>query len=163
MPEQPIKVQQQFTVPAPIESVWSFLRDVNSFASCIPDVQQVEAVDERTFNAVVKVHILTMKAEFQVTATIVEETPPTHLVSELRGADAEHGGTIALRNVLDLRSLPGGETEVSYVVDGTLSGTLAALGGGMAVKLKAMQMGKAFAAEVRRRVVMVNGRGIFPP
>jgi carbon monoxide dehydrogenase subunit G len=152
MPEQPIKVHHQFTVPAPLESVWAFLRDVNSFASCIPDVQRVQAMDERTFSAVVKVQILTMKAQFQVTATIVEETPPTHLVSELRGEDAERGGTISLRNVLDLRSLPTGETEVSYVVDGKLSGKLAALGGGMAVKLKSMQMGKEFAAEVKRRI-----------
>ncbi len=152
MPEQPIKVHQQFTVPAPIEAVWSFLRDVNSFASCIPDVQLVQAIDERTFNAVVKVQILTMKAQFQISATIVEETPPVHLVSELRGEDAEHGGTISMRNVLDLRSLPTGETEVSYVVDGKLSGKLAALGGGMAVKLKSMQMGKEFAAAVRRRI-----------
>jgi carbon monoxide dehydrogenase subunit G len=152
MPEQPIKVHQQFTVPAPIESVWLFLRDVDFFASCIPDVQRVQAVDERTFSAVVKVQILTMKTQFQVTATIVEETPPTHLVSELRGEDAERGGTISMRNVLDLRSLPTGETEVSYVVEGTLSGKLAALGGGMAVKLKSMQMGKEFAAAVKRRI-----------
>ena len=153
MPEQPIKVQQQFTVPAPIEAVWAFLRDVNAFASCIPDVQLVQAMDERTFSAVVKVQILTMKVQFQISATIVEETPPTHLVSELRGEDAERGGTIAMRNVLDLRSLPSGETEVSYVVDGKLSGKLATLGGGMAVKLKSMQMGKAFAAEVKRRLI----------
>ncbi len=152
MPEQAIKVQQQFTVPAPIGKVWAFLRDVNSFASCIPDVTEIKAIDDRTFSAVVSVRILTMKAQFNVTATIVEETPPIHLVSQLRGEDPERGGTIAMSNVVDLRSLPSGETEVSYVVDGKLTGKLAALGGGLAVKLKSMQMGKEFAAEVRRRV-----------
>ncbi|MBI4532033.1 MAG: SRPBCC family protein [Candidatus Latescibacteria bacterium] len=153
---QPIKIAQTFTVHPPLETVWGFLRDPESFASCIPGVERVEAIDERTFKATVTVKIMLVTARFRIVVRITEEQPPLSLVSTIDGDDEKTRSGLEMTNTLTLRSFVSGGThegtEVAYQIDARLSGKLAALGGGIAVKLKASQMGREFAQEVRRRV-----------
>jgi carbon monoxide dehydrogenase subunit G len=153
---QPIKIAQTFTVHAPLETVWGFLRNPESFASCIPGVERVEAIDERTFRAMVTVKITLVTARFRIVVMIKEEHPPHSLVSTIEGDDEKTRSGLAMTNTLTLASSPdretSGATEVAYQIDAKLSGTLAALGGGMAVKLKALQMGREFAQNVKLSV-----------
>jgi carbon monoxide dehydrogenase subunit G len=152
MTTQPITIRQKFTVNVPIETVWGFLRDPELFTSCIPGVEQIEAIDERTFRAMVTVKITLVTARFRITVEITEEQPPACLMSMIRGDDEKTKSGLEMMNTLTLTPSINGETEVAYRIDAKLSGKLAALGGGIAVKLKAAQMGREFAQEVKRNL-----------
>ena len=155
MTTQPVLVERSFVVEAPGDRVWSFLRDPASFSSCIPGVSDVQALDDGTFKATVEAKVSILTARFAMSVRIVDEDPPKRLVAEMAGADEKTGSRLETRNEVDLREGEGETTEVAFRIDARLSGKLAALGGGMAVKLKSRQMAKAFAAEVKTRIESV--------
>lgn len=152
MKVQHIKVQQRFDVQAPVQTVWDFLRDASTFSLCVPGIEQIEVFDEKNFGAVIKVKIALISARFKIALTVTEEEPPTHLVSVVKGEDNGNGTAVEMKSFVDLEPSADGGTTVSYSTDTALSGKLAALGGGIAVKLKAVQLGKEFAREVKKRV-----------
>ncbi len=152
MTTQPVSVERSFDIDAPRDRVWSFMRDPASFSSCIPGVSDVEALDDGTFRATVVAKVSILTACFPMSVRIMEEDPPRHLVAEMSGTDAKTGTHLETRNEVDLREGDGGRTEVAFRIDAKLSGKLAALGGGMAVKLKSRQVAKAFALEVKAKI-----------
>ena len=156
MTTQPVLVERSFEVDAPRDRVWAFMRDPASFSSCIPGVSDVEALSDGTFSAVVGVKVSILTARFAVSVRIVEEDSPRHLVAEMSGTDAKTGTRLETRNEVHLRQGDDGITEVAFRIDARLSGKLAALGGGMAVKLKSRQMAKTFAKEVKARIETTN-------
>ena len=144
-------MERTFRVIAPPDRVWGFLRDPASFSSCIPGVSDVEALEDGTFRATVAVTIALLTARFGMGVRIVEERAPYHLVAEMSGDDGQTGTRLETRNTVDLEAVDG-ETEVAFRIDARLSGKLAALDGGIAVKLKSRRMAREFAEEVKRRV-----------
>lgn len=152
MTTQPVSVERRFDVDAPRDRVWSFMRDPASFSSCIPGVSDVQALDDGTFRATVEAKVSILTARFPMSVRIVEEDPPMHLVAEMSGTDEKTGTRLETRNEVYLREGDEGTTEVTFGIDAKLSGKLAALGGGMAVKLKSRHMAKAFAQEVKERI-----------
>jgi carbon monoxide dehydrogenase subunit G len=147
-----IRISRSFELDQPLEEVWSFLRDPDKLASCIPGVEEVEALDERTFRAVMGVSLAQFRPRFTVRLVITEETPPHHLAAQMAGDDSSLASGLEITNTVDLRALEGSRTEVAYAIEGRLKGKLAALGGGIAVKLKARQMAREFAETVRRHI-----------
>jgi carbon monoxide dehydrogenase subunit G len=152
MMSQPVRVERAFTVNAPRERVWAFLRDPACLSACIPGVSDVKALKDSAFQAIVEVTILTLTARFDLDVRIAEETPPSCMVAEMSGKDEKTGSLLETRNRVELKAMEGDQTEVVFCIDARLSGKLAALGGGMAVKIKSRQMAREFAKEVKCRI-----------
>lgn len=83
MPERETK----FVVAAPPAEVWMFVRDVHALCSCIPGVEKVSLIDERTAELTVKEKVGVVPLIVQLTARIDAEDPPRHLHAV---ATAEH-------------------------------------------------------------------------
>lgn len=83
MPER----RTDFTVNAPPWEVWAFVRDVHALCSCIPGVEQVELVDDRTAELTVKEKIGVVPLVLALKARIESEDPPHGLRAV---ATAEH-------------------------------------------------------------------------
>lgn len=83
MPERETK----FVVAAPPAEVWKFVRDVHALCSCIPGVEKVNLVDERTAELTVKEKVGVVPLVVQLTARVDAEDPPHHLHAV---ATAEH-------------------------------------------------------------------------
>lgn len=83
MPER----EARFSVNAPPVEVWGFVRDVHALCSCIPGVEQVRLVDDRTAELTVKERIGVVPLIVELTAQIDSEDPPNRLHAV---ATAEH-------------------------------------------------------------------------
>jgi carbon monoxide dehydrogenase subunit G len=83
MPERAAK----FTVNAPPQELWKFLRDIEALCSCIPGVERVRLVDSRTAELTVKEKVGIVPLIVNLTARIDSEDPPRRLHAT---ASAEH-------------------------------------------------------------------------
>lgn len=65
-----------FLVEAPLWEVWAFLRDVHAVCTCIPGVEQVVLVDDRTAELTVKEPVGGVPRVSALRVSIVAEDPP---------------------------------------------------------------------------------------
>ena len=157
MVTQPVVVEGTLTVNVPQDRAWSFLKHPASLSACIPGVSNITARQDGTFQATVEVAISVLKAQFDMQVRIAEEQPLSCLVAEMSGSDAKTGTLLKTRNRVDLTPKNSGQTRIAFRIDAVLSGKLAALGGGMAVKLHSRRMARAFAATLKQNMEAREG------
>ena len=83
MPEREAK----FAVNAPPGEVWNFIRDFQSLCTCIPGVERIKLLDERTAELTVMEKVGVLPLILTLTARIDAEEPPRRLHAT---AKAEH-------------------------------------------------------------------------
>jgi carbon monoxide dehydrogenase subunit G len=76
-----------FAVNATPEAVWAFIRDFESLCTCVPGVERVQRLDERTAELTVKEKVGVVPLIVDLTARIETEEPPHSLHAV---AEAEH-------------------------------------------------------------------------
>jgi carbon monoxide dehydrogenase subunit G len=122
-----MQVNDSFTVAAPIEKVWEFLLDIDRMSKCVPGLQSVTKVDDRTYRGAVKVKVGVIGATFTGTATITEMQPPNKLAASLQADDK--GIASLVQGVFSSTLVPiEGGTEVQYQMDVNMRGRLAQFG-----------------------------------
>ena len=68
-----------FAVDAPPADVWSFIRDFEALCTCIPGVESIQVLDERSVELTVKEKVGAVPLIVKLTARIEAENPPTEL------------------------------------------------------------------------------------
>lgn len=136
-------MEGKFTLKAPIQEVWDFLLKPETLASCVPGLEEIELIDERTYNSVVKQKVGPISVRFRFTTTLTEVDPPTHLKAVGKGADIGKAGIFTQETTVDLKELSGGEVEVSYRSNVTIVGRLATFGDRI-MRAKAKDVGDKF-------------------
>lgn len=99
--------EARFTVNAPPEELWRFLRDFESLCTCIPGVERIQVVDGKTAELTVREKVGVVPLIVDLRAVIDSEEPPRRLHAVARG---EHV-TIAID--VSLRASTGGTELVS--------------------------------------------------
>ena len=79
--------EARFTVHAPPEELWKFIRDFQSLCTCIPGVERITVVDDRTAELTVREKIGVVPLIVTLRAQIDAEDPPHGLHAT---AKAEH-------------------------------------------------------------------------
>jgi carbon monoxide dehydrogenase subunit G len=143
--------EDRFTVRAPIERVWAFLRDAERVARCIPGVERIEVLDDRRYQVVAGASVSFLSLSFALDVTVTEIDEPRRLVSVAKGQDARLKERVNLTAELRLEAAGPAETVLVYRIDLGVAGKLASLGLGV-IKGKARQMATAFAENVRARL-----------
>ncbi len=143
---------QRFAVAAPLESVQRFARDLEAVARCMPGVESAEAQSDRVCEIVASERVVTKSVQFRLRAEITEDEG-TKLRGHVSGDSFEGDSALELDGHLEIASDGDATTRLAFELEGVLSGKLAALGGGIAVRLKARRMARGFAAEFTRRIV----------
>lgn len=114
--------ETKFTVNASPMEVWGFVRDVHALCSCIPGVEQVKVVDDRTAQLTVKEKVGVVPLIVDLTAQIDSEDPPSrlhaiataeHLRMEIEVALQAHGMGTEMRGLISVK----GEGPLKPVVD----------------------------------------------
>jgi len=111
-----------FTVNAPPAELWKFIRDFESLCSCVPGVERIKVVDDKTAELTVKEKIGVVPMILDLKAQIESEDPP-HKLHAVAKADhltmvidvalrANESGT-ELLTVFDVK----GEGQLKGVVD----------------------------------------------
>ena len=143
--------EDRFTVKAPVETVWAFLRDPERVAACIPGAEHIEVVDDTHYRVVAGARVSFLSVSFALNVKVTEIDEPRRLVSIAEGMDARLKERVKLTSELTLEPLSPAETAVGYRIDLGVFGKLAALGLAV-IKGKAGQMANDFAGSIRARL-----------
>ncbi|HUJ85424.1 MAG TPA: SRPBCC domain-containing protein [Burkholderiales bacterium] len=79
--------EARFSVSAPPQELWRFLRDFRALCTCIPGVERIDVLDERTAELTVRERIGAVPLVVALRAEIDAEDPPRRLHATAR---AEH-------------------------------------------------------------------------
>ncbi|MGQ0546156.1 MAG: CoxG family protein [Betaproteobacteria bacterium] len=109
--------ETKFAVNARPEELWTFIRDFESLCSCIPGVEKIEVLDDRTADLTVREKVGVIPMILSLRARIESEDPPRRLHASAR---AEH---LTMAIDVTLEGTPTG-TELRGLFDVTGTGQL---------------------------------------
>ncbi|MGW6375872.1 SRPBCC family protein [Rhodococcus sp. NPDC055112] len=140
-----MKLENQFTVNAPIETAWDTLTDLDAVAPLLPGAQ-LTGRDGDAYLGKMKVKVGPVTSEFSGRAALTETDRATHrAVIEANGRDSRGAGnasaTITARLVED-----GDATRVTVDTDMKVVGKLAQFGSGVIAQVSEKMMNQFAAA-----------------
>ena len=144
-------IEGQFTLKAPIQEVWDFILDPGTLASCIPGTEKIEAIDDKTYESVVKQKVGPVSVKLKFTTTLTEIEPPRHIKAVGRGADITKAGTFTQETTVDLAEISKDEVAVSYNSNVSLVGRLATFGERI-MRAKAKSVGDEFTQNLQEKL-----------
>ena len=124
-------IENGFTVPAPVDILWTYLLDVERIAPCLPGAELTETVDDRTWKGKIAMKLGPVSLSFAGTVTMQERDDDAHrLVLNAKGT--EQRGKGAANAVVTSWLEPGAdETTVKMQADIQLTGSVAQLSRGL--------------------------------
>jgi len=126
-----VKIENEFTVPAPIDHLWAYLLDVERIAPCMPGAELTETVDERTWKGKVNMKLGPVSLGFAGTVAMEERDDEHHrVVLHAKGMEQKGKGAA---NAVVTSWLEAGddETLVKMSADIQLTGAVAQLSRGL--------------------------------
>jgi carbon monoxide dehydrogenase subunit G len=126
-----VQIENEFTVAAPVDDLWTFLLDVERIAPCMPGAELTETVDERTWKGKVNMKLGPVSLSFAGTVEMEERDDVAHR-AKLRAKGMEQKGKGAANASVESWLEPAGdETTVKMVADIQLTGAVAQLSRGL--------------------------------
>jgi len=144
-------IEGKFTMKAPIKEVWNFLLEPGTLASCIPGAEKMEAVDDKTWEGVVKQKVGPISVKLNFTQSLTEVDPPKHIKAVGRGAAVGGAGTFTQETIVDLKEIAKGEVEVAYSSKVSMVGRLATFGERI-MRAKVNKVGEEFTNNLREKM-----------
>lgn len=116
-----------YEIPAPRETVWAALNDVEVLKACIPGCETITKHSETELEATVSAKVGPVKAKFSGAVTLSDMDPPNGYTISGQGKGgaagfAKGGATVKLAD-------SGAGTTLSYDVKASVGGKLAQIGG----------------------------------
>jgi carbon monoxide dehydrogenase subunit G len=143
-----VKLEGKTVLGRPPEAVWDFLLDVERFSGCVPGVQEVKKLDERTFEGTISAAVGPITGAFNFRATIIDSVAPREMLARLDGTDTVTKSKLTGEIALTLQRLEAMQTELSYNAAVGIQGRLAILGD-MILRATATLMVEEFIRRVR--------------
>ena len=112
----------------PADQAWNFLIDINKFSACLPGIEEVKQIDDKTFEGVLVASVGPISGKFTFCSTILESRPPEQMLVRTEGTDSVTKSTVNADMTVDLRKLSGEKTQMDYQADVKIKGRLAILG-----------------------------------
>jgi carbon monoxide dehydrogenase subunit G len=126
-----VEFENTFTVPAPIDSVYSALLDLERVAPAMPGAQVLEKTGDDSYKVAIKVKLGPVSMTYRGDVTIVERDEASHsAVLDVKAREARGQGTATAKVRLSLEE-QGRETLGKMHADVQLSGKAAAMGRGV--------------------------------
>ena len=113
------------TVTASRQVVWDFITDPQKVGGCIPDLKSMHVIDTDHFDAEVKVGMGILRGTMKVKYEVTSKDPPSKITMKMDGSGL--GSKALINAAVELKEVPQG-TQLDWVADVTVSGTLAGLG-----------------------------------
>lgn len=146
-----MKFEGKIEVGAPVAKTWDFLMDIDRFSSCMPGLEKVTRLDERTFEGTIGAEVGPISGKFAFRATIVEATPPSAMAVRIDGEDSVTKSKVSAEVEATLEEIAADRTELSYRAEVEIKGRLAILGD-MILRATSSLMVEEFARRLRSRV-----------
>src|SRR5574338_1560289 len=101
----------------PAEKAWDFLIDINKFSTCLPGIDEVKQIDDKTFDGIISATVGPMSGKFNFRSTILESRPPGQMVVRTAGTDSVTRSTVNAEMTVDLRRLSDTKSQMDYKAD----------------------------------------------
>lgn len=112
----------------PIANAWDFLVDINKFKACLPGIEEVRQIDDKTFEGTLAATVGPISGKFNFRSTILESKPPEQMVVRTEGRDSVTKSTVNADMKVDLCKISEEKTQMNYKADVKINGRLAILG-----------------------------------
>src|ERR1044071_8265912 len=112
----------------PAEKAWEFLIDIDKFATCLPGIDEVKQIDDKTFDGIIASAVGPISGKFSFRSTIVESRPPEQMLVRTEGTDSVTKSTVNADMTVDLKSVASEKTQMDYKADVKIKGRLGILG-----------------------------------
>lgn len=125
-------IENEFTVAAPIDFLWSYLLDVEKIAPCMPGAELTEVVDDRNWKGKLNAKFGPVSLSFAGTVTVQDRDDVAHrIVLAAKGMEQKGKGAANAKVTSWLEPGPDGATTVKMQADITLTGAAAQLSRGL--------------------------------
>lgn len=136
-----MELNNEFTVPVPVERAWEVLTDVELIAPCLPGAQ-LQEVEGDEYRGIVKVKVGPITAQYKGAATFQEQDEASRtLVLKAEGRDTRGQGSASALITVTMAE-QSGSTHVNVDTDLTIKGKVAQFGRGMIADVSAKLMGE---------------------
>jgi uncharacterized protein len=135
----------------PVQKAWEFLIDINRFSTCLPGIDEVKQIDDKTFDGIISATVGPISGKFNFRSTIVESRPPEQMVVRTEGTDSVTKSTVNADMTVDLRSISDTKSQMDYQADVKIKGRLAILGD-MVLRATATLILQEFTRRLRKGV-----------
>jgi uncharacterized protein len=112
----------------PVDQAWDFLIDINKFSACLPGIEEVKQIDDKTFEGALAATVGPISGNFKFRATIVESRPPEQMVVQTEGTDSVTKSIVNADMTVNLHQVSDNRTQMDYKADVKIKGRLAILG-----------------------------------
>jgi carbon monoxide dehydrogenase subunit G len=112
----------------PVEKAWDFLIDINKFSTCLPGIDEIRQIDDKTFEGLISAAVGPISGKFNFRSTIVESNPPEQMVVQTQGSDSVTKSQVNADMTVDLRKLSATTSQMDYKADVKIKGRLGILG-----------------------------------
>jgi carbon monoxide dehydrogenase subunit G len=126
-----MRIENEFTVPAPIDHVWAYLLDVERVAPCMPGGELTEIVDDHTWKGKVNMKLGPVSLSFAGTVTMQDRDDAAKRVMLAAKGMEQKGKGAANASVTSWLEQGDGVTNVRMQADIHLTGTVAQLSRGL--------------------------------
>lgn len=123
-----MQIKDSFVINAAQDKVWEFLFDIPKLSQCVPGIESVEVVDEKTYRGKLVVRVGPIKSAFSGVVTLTEVDAPNQIAGTVEGDDKSSASSVKAAFTGTLKTVEGG-TEAAFEVDANLRGRLAQFGG----------------------------------
>jgi len=110
------------------EKAWEFLIDIKKFSTCLPGIDEVTQIDDKTFDGVISATVGPISGKFTFRSTILESQPTAQMVVRTEGKDSVTKSTVSADMTVDLRRVSETKSQMDYKADVKITGRLAILG-----------------------------------
>lgn len=157
-----LKIEEKFTVDAPVAQVWQFLLSPELVAGCLPGAALRGQEGADTYLGTMKIKVGPVTSEFRGKATMSDVDAVAHrLKLSGTGDDTSGGGSARMTMELSVTAA-GPSSEVQVVADVEIAGKLVRFGRGM-IEGVSKQLFKQFVERARERIVATPEGDPAPP
>ena len=125
-------IENSFEVPAPIDTVWSYLLQVEKVVPCMPGAELTETIDDKNWKGKVTVKLGPVSLSFAGKVTMAElDEGAYRTVMKASGMEQRGKGAAQADITSSLEATDDGTTRVNIVQDLRVSGQVAQMSRGM--------------------------------
>ena len=154
-----MRLEQSFTVRAPVERVWSALIDPARVAPCLPGAEITEAGEDGTYKGTFQVKLGPTTASYRGTLRMESLDEREHRATMSGVGQDKRGQGSAKATIVSTMTESAGETRVDVVTDFTITGRLARFGRGGMIEDISNRLLREFADCLQARIESEGAAG----
>ena len=145
-----MKYQGKVSLQATAETVWDVVLDIEQFADCMPGMQDLVKIDDRTFEGGMSAKVGPVSGDIRFRSQIVDVDPHVSLTAHVEGEDSLTKSTMSSDITMNLAP-DGTSTELTYVAEVNIKGRLGIVGD-MILRATGVQVIDEFFNRLRKKV-----------